>query len=373
MKLYRYLFLALGLVVGRSASAQGEPQPLTHSTRTLCADALRDASNSANCIPASSIPMLGGLFPLTELFFVNPSTGYVGIGTTFPFKPLEVVGGIAMTSPAGVFKGLMRPSNSKQFGIVETLSPTGSIPTVTNLLSTVSIDPDAGALATVNDNLFLTALTTPGNNSSAGFVAVFNSNVEIAGINGGTGIVFGTAKSFVQPHPVDPTKEIQYVSLEGPEHGVYFRGTAQLVDGEALLSMPESFRLVAREEGLTVSLTPLGQSRGLFVARKGLQEIVVRENEGGNGDVAFDFLVMGVRAAMPEHVAIHENTHFSPRPGSTLPEGSLPAGYRELLIQNGTLNSDGSVNEVQAAGLGWRFEKGGWTGGKRASAPVALD
>ncbi len=373
MKLCPFLFIAYALVIGRSVSAQGERQPLTHSTHTLCADSLRDASNSSNCIPASSIPMLGGLFPLSRLLFVNPSTGFVGIGTTFPFKPLEVVGGIAMTFPDGVFKGLIRPSNSGQFGIVETLSLEEFLPTVTNLLSTVSIDPAAGALATLNNNLFLAALTTPANNSSAGFVSVFNSNVEIAGINGGTGIVFGTAKSFVQPHPEDPTKEIQYVSLEGPEHGVYFRGTARLVDGEAVLSTPESFRLVAREEGLTVSLTPLGQSRGLFVARKGLHEIVVRENEGGNGDVAFDFLVMGVRAAMPEHVAIHENTHFAPRPGTTLPEGSLPAGYRELLIQNGTLNTDGSVNEVRAAALGWRFENGGWTGGKRASAPVAVE
>jgi len=204
-------------------------------------------------------------------------------------------------------------------------------------------------------------------------VSVRSSNVEVAGINGGTGIVFGSAKAFVQPHPADPTKEIQYISLEGPEHGVYLRGSSRLIGGEAVIELPESFRLVAREEGLTVNLTPLGPNRGLYVERKGLDGIVVRENEGGKGAVSFDFLVMGERAAMPHHVAIQENTHFAPEPGTTVAEGRLPGAYRDLMIRNGTLNVDGSVNEVNATGLGWRVDKGKWTGGKRASAEPARE
>ena len=41
----------------------------------------------------------------------------------------------------------------------------------------------------------------------------------------GNQTITGT-KSFVEPHPTDPTKVIRYVSLEGPEAGTYFRGRA---------------------------------------------------------------------------------------------------------------------------------------------------
>ena len=183
--------------------------------------------------------------------------------------------------------------------------------------------------------------------------------------------MFGTAKAFVQPHPKDPTREIQYVSLEGPEHGVYARGTGRLVDGKARIELPESFRMVAREKGITVNLTPLSENRGLYVSSKERSGFEVRENEGGAGDVAFDYLVMGVRSAMPEHVAIQENTHFVPRPDAVVPEGKLPGNYRKLMIENGLLNADGSVSDVAAVSLGWRARRGAWSGGRSASAEIA--
>jgi hypothetical protein len=341
-----------------------------------CARALRDASDPSNCISASSEPVLGSLFPISEELYVQPGTGHVGIGTTFPFRDLEVVGEFAVSAtPTQFVKAVMRPSGSEQFGVIETVSleDAGFNSWVTNLLSTVSIDPMAGAIATVNETNFLTLLTTPVADTDAGYVSVLSSNVETAGINGSTGTVFGAAKSFVQPHPVDPTKEIQYVSLEGPEHGVYFRGTTELVGGEALIAVPESFRHVARDEGLTVHLTPLGPSGGLYVAAKSRAGITVRENPGGSGNARFDYLVMGQRSALPEHVAIQDNVHFSPEPGTRVEPGRLPGAYRDLMIRNGTLTADGTVNEAMATGLGWRQAEGVWSGGNRASAPIARD
>lgn len=339
-----------------------------------CANTLRDAAQPGNCLEASSVPELGKLVPMSESLFISPATGRVGIGTTFPFRSLEVIGDIAVgAAPGGTFRALLRRSANNTFGILETMfaEPFG-IPEVTNLVSTVSIEPRAGAVATLNGSNFLVTLTTSALDTNAGYVSVLNANSEIAGINGRTGVVFGSSKSFVQPHPLDATKEIHYVSLEGPEHGVYFRGTARLTGGRAEIVAPESFRLVAREDDLTVSLTPLGPNRGLYLARKGYA-LEVRENEGGTGDVEFDFLVMGARSALPAHVAIRENTHFAPQPGTTIGEGQLPGSYRELMIENGTLNADGSVNESSAAALGWRRDRGAWSGGKRESAPIARD
>ena len=63
----------------------------------------------------------------------------------------------------------------------------------------------------------------------------------------------------------------------------------------------------------------------------------------------FDFLVMGKRSAMPEHLPIRENRHFLPEPGTVIAEGELPGRYRELLIQNGTLEPDGRVSAASAA------------------------
>ena len=374
--------LILGSIQAQSARAHqpapaGTPAtaaPLVTSPAGLCVDSLRDQANPASCLQASSVPTLGRLFRLSQDLFVHPASGHVGIGTLFPYLPLEVVGGMAVSSPESVFKALLRPSANGKFGVLETLTlDPSSIPTVTNLVSTVGIDSQSGAMATFRGSDLLTALTTPANNSDAGYLAIRNANVEVAGINGGTGIVFGTAKAFAQPHPLDATKEIQYISLEGPEHGVYFRGSAKLARGEARIPVPESFALVAREAGLTVNLTPLGPNRGLYVVEKGLELIVVRENEGGSGEVAFDFLVFGVRAALPEHVAIRPNTHFAPAPGSSVPADGLPGDYRALMIRNGTLNADGSVNATSAIGLGWRQEGGAWRNGRYESAEPARD
>src|SRR5262249_61591306 len=73
------------------------------------------------------------------------------------------------------------------------------------------------------------------------------------GNSGATG-----TKHFVEPHPSDPTKVILYSSLEGREVGTYFRGTSRIVDHEAVIEVPEDFRIVTGDEGLTVQLTPDG-------------------------------------------------------------------------------------------------------------------
>jgi hypothetical protein len=126
-----------------------------------------------------------------------------------------------------------------------------------------------------------------------------NGNVGIAGNIEKTG-----TNGFVQDYPNDPSKEIVYVSLEGPEAGTYIRGTAQLVSGEAIITLPEHFSLVATEEGLTVQLTPVGEWLQLYVVEKGTQRIIVREANGKNGQ--FDYLVQGVRKGYEDYQVIRD-------------------------------------------------------------------
>ncbi|MCR4392676.1 MAG: hypothetical protein NUV94_07985 [Candidatus Acetothermia bacterium] len=100
-------------------------------------------------------------------------------------------------------------------------------------------------------------------------------------------------KFFVQPNPTDPATEIVYAALEGPEAGVFVRGQAQLLAGEAVVELAEHFGLVTSAEGLTVQLTPIGQWLQLYVVELSPARLVVREAHGKDG--AFYYLIQGVR------------------------------------------------------------------------------
>lgn len=103
-------------------------------------------------------------------------------------------------------------------------------------------------------------------------------------------------KSFIQPYPGDPNRIIQYYSMEGPEAGIYTRGTANLVRGKAVVKLPENFTLVASTNvAPTVQVTARGNCRGLFVAKSGVDKIEVQEFDNGENNVAFDYLVQTVR------------------------------------------------------------------------------
>lgn len=128
---------------------------------------------------------------------------------------------------------------------------------------------------------------------SAGALLTVNGHFVAAG-----------TKSFVQAHPLDQTKEIVYVSLEGPEAGTYIRGTAQLINGEAVIELSEHFSLVTNDQGLTVQLTPLGELLQLYVVQKSTKQIIVREANGKSGQ--FDYLVQGVRKGYENHQVIRD-------------------------------------------------------------------
>lgn len=161
---------------------------------------------------------------------------------------------------------------------------------------------------------------------------------------GGTG-----AKYFVEPHPTDASKEIRYVSLEGPEAGTYFRGTGRVIHGTATIEIPESFRMVTDEEGLTVVVTPVGEMASLAVIRQDLNKIVVQ----GSKDVRFNYLVNGVRKAYRDFQAISENDDFVPDGPNDSRFFTLPAESQRRLVETGVYTSDGKVNLAKAHEMGW--------------------
>ncbi len=144
-----------------------------------------------------------------------------------------------------------------------------------------------------------------------GFINVYDEfNNLKAGIQinaSGQGEVFGDTKTFRMDHPEDPSKEIWYANLEGPEAGAYARGTAELVNGSATISFSEHFQLIATAENMTIMLTPLsGDSEGLAVIEKTTQGFVVKELRGGTGTYRFDWEAKCIRKGFENFEVIRD-------------------------------------------------------------------
>ncbi len=112
------------------------------------------------------------------------------------------------------------------------------------------------------------------------------------------------AKNFVQGHPLDPTKQIVYVSLEGGEAGTYTHGTWKLEEGKAVIELPEHFGMVTSKDGLSIQLTPRGEWLQLYVVHLTTRQVIVQEAQGKSGQ--FDYLIQGVRKGYEHHEVIQE-------------------------------------------------------------------
>src|SRR5215831_18281615 len=157
------------------------------------------------------------------------------------------------------------------------------------------------------------------------------------------------AKSFVDPHPTDASRVIKYVAIEGPTPDTYFRGTGRIVGGRAVITVPEDFRMVTDEQGLTVQLTPVGALATLAVESQDLKQIRIL----GSRDVTFHYLVQGMRAGFEGWQPIQESDFFQPGGPEARMAGALNPIQRERLVANGTYNADGTVNMTTARRLGW--------------------
>jgi len=191
----------------------------------------------------------------------------------------------------------------------------------------------------------------------------FDGDVTVTGhLSKGSG-------SFIQPHPDDPAKEINYVMFEGRDHRVFFDGVARTEGGEAVLEIPEDFKLVAsRDKPLNVILTPFGDE-ALYVKERSLEKIIVTSS--GNKDIEFGYLVIAARGGFEESYPIQENTHFRPGKATTIKQFEerysldkdkknpyAQAGKlleRKLLQSSGVLDKEGKININLINSLGWEY------------------
>ena len=80
------------------------------------------------------------------------------------------------------------------------------------------------------------------------------NDLTITGNTTMTGSLTAASKSFDIPHPTKDGWRLRYGVLEGPEHGVYFRGHAT----DKVISLPDYWTGLVNESTISVQLTPIG-------------------------------------------------------------------------------------------------------------------
>ncbi len=154
------------------------------------------------------------------------------------------------------------------------------------------------------------------NDNDGGALAVRNNaSINKAGFyinNDQEGNMWATGdKTFRMNHPKDPTKEIWYACIEGPESAAYERGSAELVNGETRVDFSEHFELVANPETMTFVLTPRSaDSKGLAVVEHTPTGFIVKELWGGTGNYKFDWRVEGVRKGREDFQVIRDKAEM---------------------------------------------------------------
>ncbi len=102
------------------------------------------------------------------------------------------------------------------------------------------------------------------------------------------GTLSATAKSFNIPHPLYKDKRLVHGSLEGPEHGIYIRGTIEATEG-CVIELPEYWQALCDE--YTVQLTPHGPYT-VFIQEKQKDKVMVASS---SKDYKFDYFIVGKR------------------------------------------------------------------------------
>jgi len=178
----------------------------------------------------------------------------------------------------------------------------------------VNADDDGIEIENANYGVYIPGANYTGviahGDSAGGYFEDSNSGIYSFIAYGGYGISTNGSMNFMFDHPTESNQVIVYASLEGGEAGTYYRGTAQLTEGKATIELPEHFRLVTEDDGLTATVTPRADCNGLFVADVSTTRIVVKELQGGTSNARFDFLVNGVRAGYADYKVMNTKSEL---------------------------------------------------------------
>ena len=119
----------------------------------------------------------------------------------------------------------------------------------------------------LSNGTYLTITTAAGDDSSTSdyFIRGLTSNATSKFSIDANGNLRATTKSFDIEHPTKPGMRLVYGVLEGPEHGVYHRGTVE-GKGKIVVELPEYWHLLAGSN-YSIQLTPWGNYNAHIVEK----------------------------------------------------------------------------------------------------------
>jgi len=225
------------------------------------------------------------------------ASGKVGVGTASPSEQLHTLNTqdaqtVAMVENAS--------SGTSAAAIHRSKSDTAQVQ-LTAQSSTRAVTRFGVSAAGWNELIQVTGNGLSVGTTTAVPLILGTNNTNRLQIDGSTGAVTVSGnftvtgvKNFAVPDPQNVNKAIYYASLEGPEAGTYFRGTAKTVNGEAVIELPGYFGRVTEKERMTVQITPVGAPNQLYVAERTPERLVIKVAKG-SADGEFDYFVQGVR------------------------------------------------------------------------------
>ncbi|MDH5405955.1 MAG: hypothetical protein OEX80_05400 [Candidatus Aminicenantes bacterium] len=151
-----------------------------------------------------------------------------------------------------------------------------------------------------------------GTNSKGGYAGYFNGKTHVEGT------FTATTKSCVQE--IEGGKKVLLYAMESPEIWFEDFGTAQLVNGQAVVQLESVFTQAANTEiAYFVFPIPNGECQGLYISRKDKDSFEVGELNGGTSNITFDYRIVAKRRGY-EEVRFEEFTE----PEQSPEEANLP-------------------------------------------------
>ena len=221
------------------------------------------------------------------------------VGGTLYFNGSQLASAGGASATAQYASGQATSLNTASGIATSLLSVSG---TVTSLISTSGIATYASgqAIANESDILATSGIAHYASGQAGGSSLTAGSGITIDGadkinVYGGSGHFINlavdgafsaTTKSFLIDHPTKDGMKLQYGSLEGPENGVYIRGTS----GSNIITLPEYWSTLVDQSTVTVTLTSIGYYQPLYIKEKGKNYIKVGGCKG-----SYDYVVYGER------------------------------------------------------------------------------
>lgn len=124
-------------------------------------------------------------------------------------------------------------------------------------------------------------------------------NMNLTGDTSIDGSFAATSKSFDIPHPTKEGFRLRYGSLEGPEFGVYHRGTTT----SSVINLPEYWSELVDENTITVQLTPFRLNSDHWVEKIEKNQIEINSE---SGEICCFYNVYGERKDISKLIVIYK-------------------------------------------------------------------